>query len=322
MPAIEANTFLTYAAKGIREDLSDLVADVSPTTTPFSSNIGSRTAENTFYEWQTDALAAASATPTREGADFLDNMTAVTATARIGNYCQINIKDFIISGTEQRVRKAGRSSEIGYQAAKASKELKRNVETALLANSGAVAGDATTARVTGGLPAFLKTNVDKASDGTQPVWTTIPTDPRNDGTQRPFTETLLKGALEDCFTAGAEVSMLMVGAYNKQVASGFSGIAEQRFNVKGDAPTSIIGAADVYVSDFGNLAIVPNRFQRARDAWLIDPDECKQATLRPYQVETLARTGDAQKRLILIEMGLEVGNEAGCGGVVDLTTSA
>lgn len=322
MPAIEANTFLTYAAKGIREDLSDLIADVSPTTTPFSSNIGSRTAENTFYEWQTDALAAASATPTREGADFLDNMTAVVATARIGNYCQINIKDFIISGTEQRVRKAGRSSEIGYQAAKASKELKRNVETALLANSGAVAGDATTARVTGGLPAFLKTNVDKASDGTQPVWTTIPTDPRNDGTQRPFTETLLKTGLESCFTAGAEVSMLMVGAYNKQVVSGFAGIAEQRFNVKGDAPTSIIGAADIYVSDFGNLAIVPNRFQRARDAWLLDPDECKQATLRPYQVETLARTGDAQKRLIIIEQGLQVGNEAGCGGVVDLTTSA
>ena len=322
MPAIEANTFLTYAAKGIREDLSDLIADVSPTTTPFSSNIGSRTAENTFYEWQTDALAAASATPTREGADFLDNMTAVVATARIGNYCQINIKDFIISGTEQRVRKAGRSSEIGYQAAKASKELKRNVETALLANSGAVAGDATTARVTGGLPAFLKTNVDKASDGTQPVWTTIPTDLRNDGTQRPFTETLLKTGLESCFTAGAEVSMLMVGAYNKQVVSGFAGIAEQRFNVKGDAPTSIIGAADIYVSDFGNLAIVPNRFQRARDAWLLDPDECKQATLRPYQVETLARTGDAQKRLIIIEQGLQVGNEAGCGGVVDLTTSA
>lgn len=322
MPAIEANTFLTYAAKGIREDLSDLIADVSPTTTPFSSNIGSRTAENTFYEWQTDALAAASATPTREGADFLDNMSPVVATARIGNYCQINIKDFIISGTEQRVRKAGRSSEIGYQAAKASKELKRNVETALLANSGAVSGDATTARVTGGLPAFLKTNVDKASDGTQPVWTTIPTDPRNDGTQRPFTEVLLKAGLESCFTAGAEVSMLMVGAYNKQVVSGFAGIAEQRFNVKGDAPTSIIGAADIYVSDFGNLAIVPNRFQRARDAWLIDPDECKQATLRPYQVETLARTGDAQKRLIIIEQGLQVGNEAGCGGVVDLTTSA
>lgn len=320
--AIEANTFLSYSAIGIREDLSDLIADISPTTTPFSSNIGSRTAENTFYEWQTDALATASATPVIEGQDLLGNMTAVTPTARIGNYCQINIKDFIISGTEQRVRKAGRSSEIGYQAAKASKELKRNVETALLANSGAVAGDATTARVTGGLGAFLKTNVAKASDGTQPVWTTIPTDPRNDGTQRDFTETLLKTAMESCYTAGAEVSMLMVGAYNKQVASTFAGIAEQRFNVKGDAPTSIIGAADVYVSDFGNLAIVPNRFQRARDAWLIDPDECKQSTLRPYQVETLARTGDAQKRLVLIEQGLQVGNEAGCGGIVDLNTSA
>ena len=326
--AIEANTFLTYSAIGIREDLSDLISDISPTQTPFQSNIGSRTAENTYYEWQTDALATAAATPTLEGQDLLTNMTAVTPTARMGNYAQINIVDFIISGTEQRVNKAGRSSEIGYQAAKASKELKRNVEKALLSNLAADAGDATTARVTAGLPAWIKTSVSKASDGVTPTWSgSFPsgaagTGFRTDGTQAAFTETMLKTVMESVWTEGGEPSVLMVGGYNKQIVSGFSGIAEQRYNVKGDAPTVIIGAADIYVSDFGNLSVVPNRFQRARDAFVYDPDEAKHAVLRPYQVDELAKTGDASKRLVLVEGGLQVNNEKAFGIIADLTTSA
>ena len=129
--AVVTNTFTTYDAKGIREDLSDLIADISPTATPFQSNIGSRSAENTYFEWQTDSLSSASATPVVEGQD-LSSYTAVSATTRLGNYCQINMRDFIISGTEQKVIKAGRSSEVGYQAAKTAKELKRDVETACL----------------------------------------------------------------------------------------------------------------------------------------------------------------------------------------------
>ena len=50
--AVVANTFLTYDAKGIREDLSDLIADISPTQTPFQSNVGTREAENRYFEWQ------------------------------------------------------------------------------------------------------------------------------------------------------------------------------------------------------------------------------------------------------------------------------
>ena len=156
--AVVANTFTTYSAKGIREDLSDLISDISPTTTPFQSNIGSRDADNTYFEWQTDSLAAARATPGVEGQD-LSSFTAVTPTVRLGNYCQINMADFILSGTEQRVDKAGRASEVGYQAAKAAKELKRNVEKAALQNAGAVAGATATARVTAGFPSWLKTNV-------------------------------------------------------------------------------------------------------------------------------------------------------------------
>ena len=336
--AVVTNTFLTYDAKGIREDLSDLISDISPTQTPFQSNIGTRDAENTYFEWQTDALSTASATPVIEGQD-LSSFTAITATARLGNYCQINMRDFIISGTEQRVIKAGRSSEVGYQAVKAAKELKRNVEKAALQNAGAVAGGTAAARVTAGFPAWIKTNVDANGTSTPvvpPAYTgstplaSSSTDIWNVfDTPEAFTEAMLKTTMQECFASGGEPSMLMVSPCNKTVVSGFSGIASSRYNVDGAEPSVIIGAADIYVSDFGNLSVVPNRFfttvvdagSSAMNDWafLIDTDEVKIATLRPYSIESLARTGDADKRMALIEWGLQVSNEAAHGVVAGIT---
>ena len=334
--AVIANTFNTYEAKGIKEDLSDLISDISPTTTPFQSNIGTRGAENTYFEWQTDALATASATPVVEGQD-LSAFTAITPTVRLGNYCQINMRDFIVSGTEQRVDKAGRASEVGYQAAKAAKELKRNVEVAALLNGvGAVTGATATARVTAGFPGWLKTN-ETSTNVTKPSYTgSTPTGAaqvwKAFGTPTAFTEAMLKTTMQECYESGGEPSMLMVGPYNKTVVSGFAGIAAQRYNATGAAPTTIIGAADIYVSDFGNLSVVANRFLTSvidagagslmnNWAFLIDPDEVKIATLRPYTIESLARTGDADKRMALTEWGLQVNNEAAHGVIAGITSA-
>jgi hypothetical protein len=335
--AVVSNTFTTYDAKGIREDLSDLIADISPTQTPFQSNVGTRDASNTYFEWQTDSLAAASATPVVEGQD-LSSFTAVTPTVRLGNYAQINMRDFIISGTEQRVDKAGRASEVGYQAAKAAKELKRDVETACLLNGvGAVAGATATARVTAGFPCWLKTN-ETSTNVTAPSYSgSTPTGAaqvwKAFGTPTAFTEAMLKTTMQECYESGGEPSMLMVGGYNKTVVSGFSGIASSRYNVDGAEPSVIIGAADIYVSDFGNLSVVPNRFfTTVVDAgagslmndWalLIDTDEVKIATVRPYSIEALARTGDADKRMALHEWGLQVNNEKAHGIVAGITAAA
>ena len=334
--AVITDTFLTYDAKGIREDLSNLISDISPTTTPFQSNIGSRDAENTYFEWQTDSLATASATPVVEGQD-LSAFTAVTPTVRLGNYCQINMVDFIISGTEQRVDKAGRASEIGYQAAKAAKELKRNVEVACLLNGvGAVVGATATARVTAGFPCWLKTN-ETSTNVTAPSYSgSTPTGAaqvwKAFGTPTAFTEAMLKTTMQECYESGGEPSMLMVGPFNKTQVSGFSGIASSRYNVDGAEPSVIIGAADIYVSDFGNLSVVPNRFFTSvidagagslmnNWAFLIDPDEVKVANLRPYTIETLAKTGDADKRMILREWGLQVNNEKAHGVVAGITSA-
>ena len=335
--AVVANTYLTYDAKGLRADQSDLISDISPTSTPFQSNIGTRDADATFYEWQTDSLSAASATPVVEGQD-LSSFTAVSATTRLGNYAQINMRDFIISGTEQKVLKAGRASEVGYQAAKAAKELKRDVEKACLQNAGAVAGATATARVTAGFPSWLKTN-ETSTNVTAPAYTgstplaSAATDIWNGfGTPTAFTEAMLKTTMQECFESGGEPTVLMVGPYNKTVVSGFSGIASSRYNVDGAEPSVIIGAADIYVSDFGNLSVVPNRFFTTVEdegagslmndwAFLIDPDEVKLATVRPYSIEALAKSGDADKRMALIEWGLQVNNEAAHGVVAGITAA-
>ena len=334
--AVITDTFLTYDAKGIREDISNLISDISPTTTPFQSNIGSRDATNTYFEWQTDSLATASATPVVEGQD-LSAFTAVTPTVRLGNYTQINMVDFIISGTEQRVDKAGRASEIGYQAAKAAKELKRNIEVACLLNGvGAVVGATATARVTAGFPCWLKTN-ETSTNVTAPSYSgSTPTGAaqvwKAFGTPTAFTEAMLKTTMQECYESGGEPSMLMVGPFNKTQVSAFSGIASSRYNVDGAEPSVIIGAADIYVSDFGNLSVVPNRFFTSvidagagslmnNWAFLIDPDEVKIANLRPYTIETLAKTGDADKRMILREWGLQVNNEKAHGVVAGITSA-
>ena len=315
--AIVANTFTRYSAIGIREDLSNVIYNISPEETPFISNIGRENVKNTYFEWQTDSLAAASASNAALEGDDVGSFTAVNPTSRIGNYTQISTKNVIISGTLEALDKAGRRSELTYQLAKLGSELKRDMESALLANQSPVAGNTTTARRTAGLPAFIKTNTSFGTGGAD----TSGIAARTDGTQRAFTEALLKGVIAKVWESGGTPTMLMVGSFNKQAASGFNGIATRFRDVPAGQQAQIVGAADVYVSDFGTVNIVPNRFQRARDAFVVDPQYASMAVLRPLQQMELAKTGDAEKRLMLVEYGLKVNNEAAHGIVADLTTS-
>jgi hypothetical protein len=319
--AIVTNTFTRYSAIGIREDLSNVIYNISPEETPFISNVSRENVKNTYFEWQTDALDAASSSNAALEGDDISSFSAVTPTARVGNYTQISRKDVIISGTLESVDKAGRRSELTYQLAKMGAALKRDMESSLLANQAAVAGNTTTARRTAGLPAWLTSNTSFGTGGADPTVGSTPTAARTDGTQRAFTETLLKEVIAEVWTSGGTPKMLMVGAFNKQAASAFSGIATKFRDVPAGQQAQIIGAADVYVSDFGTVNIVPNRFQRARDAFVVDPEYASLAILRPIQQMELAKTGDAEKRLMLVEYGLKVSNQAAHGIVADLTTS-
>ena len=314
--AIIANTFTRYSAIGIREDLSNIIYNISPEQTPFVSNTQKDTVRNTFFEWQTDELAAAAVNAQLDG-DDVASFTAVTPTARVGNYTMISRKDVILADNLEQIDEAGRSSERAYQITKRGNELKRDVEFNLVGvNATATAGNTTTARKTGSLAAWIITNTSKGSNGADNAAGTA----RTDGTQRAFTEAMLKTVVQSVYTQGGTPKLLMVGPFNKTVVSGFAGIAAQRYQAP-DGPTTIIGAADVYVSDFGSISITPNRFSRERDAYVLDPDLTAVCYLRPIHNVELAKTGDASKEMILVEYGLRVDQEKGLGLVADLTAS-
>ena len=319
--AIVTNTFTTFDAKGIREDLSNVITNIAPEETPYTSNIGRESVSNSLYEWQTDTLASAAANKQLEG-DDVTSFDAVVATVRLQNYAQISRKTIVLSATEETVNKAGRRSELAYQIAKRGAELKRDQEFTMLNGAVATAGNTTTARGTASLGAFVKTNVDMQTNGANPSYTTLPNSARTDGNVRTFTETILKNVIQQTWAAGGTPKMLMTGPVNKQRVSGFSGIASSRFNIDGGAkPATLVGAVDIYVSDFGNIQVIANRFQRERDAWVIDPDMAKMTTLRPYQQVELAKTGDAEKRMLIVEWGHKVLAENGMGLAADLVTS-
>ena len=316
--AIVTNTFTSFDAKGIRESLSDIISSIAPETTPFQSNVGSENVSNTYFEWQTDSLAATSKTAQIDG-DDVGSFDATSATTRVGNYTHILRRTTIVADNLAAQDLAGRNDELSYQLAKRGKELKRDIEAVLTDNNAQVAGNSSTARETAGLGAWIATNDVFGSGGASP--TGDGTDARTDGTQAAFTEAMLKDVMQAAFTAGGEPSLLMVGPHNKTVVSGFAGIAAQRYMAPNDSPTTIVGTADVYMSDFGTLNVVPNRFQRDRDAFMLDPEYASVCYLRPIQQVELAKTGDAEKRMILAEFGLKVLNEGAHGGAFDLTTS-
>lgn len=311
-------TYQTYTAVGQREDLMDVIYNISPTETPFMNSIGKTSATARLHEWQTDSLAAASTTNAAiEGA----NATSATLTpsVRVGNRTQISQKTIAISGTLETVNKAGRRSEKAYQLAKASSELKRDMEATLLSNNVAADGNgSSTARTLGGMQAWLNSNY----NGTGTAGS-LGTTARVTGTDRAFTSTLLNTTMQSCFTNGGSPTMLFVTPAQKVVASGFTSVATRFRDVPANQQAQIIAAADVYVSDFGIIQIVPDRFIPNADnddcAFLVDTEMAAVAYLRPFQTNELAKVGDSEQTQLLVEYTLQVNNEAAHGIIADLT---
>jgi len=311
-----SNAFDTYDSKGNRESLSDIITSISPMDTPFMSMCKQAKATATYEEWMTDTLASASTSNAVIEGDEA-TLDASVATVRVGNYTQISDKTVVTTGTQEVISKAGRKSELAYQVAKKGKELKRDMEATLTANQAQVAGNATTARKIGSLGSWIATN-DVLGTGSAASPTGDGTDARTDGTQRALTESLLKTAIQNCWTEGGEPSMVMVGPHNKTVISGFTGNST-RFDVGEDK--KLTASIDVYESDFGALDIVPNRFSRERDVWVLDKDHWEISYLRPFSQHELSKTGDSEKRQMLVEYTLISRQEKASGMVADCTTS-
>jgi len=291
--------FKTYDATAIREDLSDVIYDISPTDTPFLSSIaGKGTVANTTFEWQTDALAAASGTNYHvEGAAV--GAAATTATARLNNKTQISKKVVEVSGTHEAVNNAGKKSEMAHQLAKASKELKRDMETSLLAENDSVTGDASTARETRGAAHFITTNV---------------TDAGTSGSHAAVVEADITAVAESTWTQGGEPSTILLGATNKKLVTAMTGRASETRSVVDDNK-SIYNAVEVYVSDFGTFNITLDRFCDQDVIYFLDHDMWSVEYLRDFQTVDIAKEGDSDKKMLLVEFGLRCGNEKANGKI-------
>ena len=316
---IETGTITRYdATRAVREDLANIIYNISPTDVPFMSNIGRDTAKSTYTEWQTDNLANANANNAQFEGDQITAADVRAPTQRVGNYTQISRKVIEVSGTLEAVDKAGMRSYLAYELAKASAELKRDMESNLTGLQPAVPGNNTTARVSAGIGAWIVTNNQLGATGTAPVMSSPPLDgypvtAAAGGTVRALTEALLKSGIQQVWTQGGDPTMVMVGPTDKVLISTFTGIATRFRDVPAGKQAQIIGAADVYVSDFGTVNIVPNRFMPNSVVYTFDPEYAAVSYLRNFRTEVMAKTGDAEKRMLLVEYTLKVRQQKAFG---------
>ena len=322
--AVNATTNKSYDVTTIREDLQDAMISISPTETPFQSAIGRKSVTNTSFEWSEVDLAAPAANRVLEGESAPGN-DAPTNAVRLSNYTQISDKVVEVSDTNQKVNGVADAQTVAKQIAYKLKELKRDMEVMLLSNVAAVPGDATTARVTAGLPAFLRTNVNRGTSGASGTLSGTTSGYVNaaatDGTPRALTEAMLKSVIAQCWDNGAEPSIVLCGSAVKQkISSTFTGSATKFKNVD---DKKVVAAVDLYVSDFGELQIVPTRFLETRtvagrDVFVLDPNYARVAYLQTVQQKPLARTGHAERRLISTEYGLQIDSQKAHGVIADI----
>ena len=319
------NTFDTYdSVNAMREDLADVIYNIAPTETPFMSNASKGSATNTLHQWNTDALAAVAVNAQIEG-DNVDG-AALTDVVRLTNYTQICHKAVTISGTDDAVNNAGMGKQMAYQMAKAGKEIKRDMENALVGIEQAkVAGSASAARKSasvgtwygGNIPGTSTAAANFATNGSpsaSPAGTGATA--IAGGTNRTYTETLLKAGLLKAFDLGGNPDTVLMTASHKQLASAFAGVATK---YKDASDKVSIGTTDIYVSDFGEVAFVPDRFQNANRVDILQMDMWSVDFLRPFQTKDLAKTGDSDKKMMLAEWSLTAKNPNANYGIFNLT---
>jgi len=313
--AILAGTTTSYApVRGIREDLEDVIWELFPEDTWALSNLDKVDATQQFHEWQTDTLAGATANRQIEGDDA--SFSTLNATTRVGNYLQISRKTFLVSGSVEASKMAGRKSELARNARKLMRELKRDMEQALVGNQASSAGGVATARSCGGMESWIAgptqnpgtsgnavRSTTTAQGTTAPFGSNVVASPTDSTTTGALSKTALDSALQGAWEQGGNPRIILTGATGKAAIDGFTSIATRFVDIDVEqAP--IIGAANVYVSDFGRHTVILHRYVRSRTVLCLDPEYWAVAYLRRPFVEPLAKTGDGEKRQMLTEFTL------------------
>ena len=322
---VTANTVQSYSSTTLKDDVQEALISISPTDTPFMSAIGTRNVDNTLFEWGEVTLTTAVANNSVIEGESSPGNDAATLPKRLSNYTNLSDKVVEISSTAEACDGVGDAESMAKQVAYKLKELKRDMETMMLNNAAGNAGASGTARVTAGLPAFIRTNASRGTGGAAPTLSgttagfpnAAATD-SSDGNKRAITETILKGVVADIWEAGGDPSIVLCGASNKQTISGFSGINTQYADVE---KRTSYQAIDFLVTDFGTLKVIPSRHVRARDVHIVSPDYARVAYLQTASQKPLAETGHSKRTLISVEFGLQIDSETAHGTVADCTSS-
>lgn len=317
--AAPTNTVTTVNNIGIREDLENDIYRIAPEKTPFTSNIGTSKATSTFHEWQIEDLEAVDASNFQLEGDDVGTLDSARLTTRVGNYTQIFRKSGAVAGTQEAVSLAGRADEMDRQKMLAGLALKRDVEARLIGNFASNAQSGGTPRKAAGALAWITSNDSRGSGGSDGGYSGGTVAAATDGTQRTFTETIVKSVLATAFGNGAMFSQAYMSGTHKQAFSAFTGIADIRASVSGKGQATIYGAADVYVSDFGSITLIPHPYGLTRDCLFVDPSMVAVGTLRATSSKALASSGDNEKFLLTCEKTLVVRNQRGLGVAADLT---
>lgn len=319
-----SNTFVSTSAVGNRETLSDVVSRITPEDTPIYSDSAHPKLDGKHPEWEIDTLRAPAANAQLEGDEYA--FSAIAVPTRVGNYTQILREGYIVSGTQESVSNAGSVEKLKEAKLKAGITVRKDVELAIVTNTASVAG---ATRYSGGLPSWITTNVSRGSGGSNGGYNsgTGLTVAETTGTLRAFTKALLDANMQLCYQSGANVRNVYVSPYNKSVFVTFmsdTNVAAFREVVDSGKGNSIISNADYYEGPFGKVRIVPNRVMAssantARRVYLTDPEMIEWGWLRPLKRdENIAKTGDAEKGMIIGEGCLKVRNEAGIGVIADV----
>jgi len=328
--AVPTNTRETYGAIGVREDLSNIIYNISPMDTPFVNGCGRGSCDNTLFEWQTDELKAAASNLQIEGNDYTS--TAATEPRRLSNYTQISATQVQTSGTAEAVDFAGRKSSQAYQLAKRAKEMKRDMEYMLLQGTAKAAGSSGSARNTACYSTWIGTNststspviaastgagLANAGSSTYPDGTTSAT---TGGADTAITLAMINTCVARIWDLGGSPDTILCKSDVKQTISsssvGGSVVADLYKDVgSSDKPATAVNAVDVLVTDFGTFKVVPDRFLPAGQVDIIDFDLWSIDYLRPFRTETLAKSGDSVKQLLIAEYGLRAKNGSGSGQI-------
>lgn len=311
------NAVATYDVTTNREDLADAVYKISPVDTPFMTAVPRAKATAVLHEWSTDSIDTTNTANARLEGDALSRASS-TNPSRKQNYCQISSRDATVTGTQRAVNPAGIEDMMAYQMSKKSLALRKDMEAIILGNTGQAAGNTTTARTLRSFNAWISGNGSRGTSGADSTAVTAAATDATAGDIRTITETLLKDAVKDAFDDGGEPTLLLVGSYSKQVVSGFAGRTVSQTMISNN---TILGAASLYASDFGDIKVVPNRTQRGRDAFLVDTSKVAVAGLRMFEPQEIGRVGDAVTRDLISEYTLEMRHPDAHAMIADLTTS-